>query len=291
MTVAPIRPYKALFTGVFVCKSLHNSSGDNIFHSPTFANYILDNWCGLIPLWTPLHVGDQGRHGTSYVYKMWSDRFGKLDCVTNPPKTQGLIGFHQKSVKHITLNSKRERLDSVIKNLCVAKKSKLRQFEISKSRKKSATCKGGIMNQVKDTVPSKIACEKWNKRKRKQSGKGYFQKNKVPKLTKKSLEEWEKLQIIAWGGNYVLSTGQEIRLHQTCAIDTFFGNNVSFLLINPILLGLHLPPYSVGEGIFPPPGNSVLPQTVVLWTDITKLTLELLFLTLISTMTSLFLLI
>ena len=231
---------KSIMTNVKIkksSKSLHDSSGgisddDNVFYSPSFATYFLDNWCGLIPLWTCLHLGDQGRHGTSSVYKMWSDKFGNLDCVINPPRTQGIIEFHQKSVKHITLNSKRERLDSVIKNLRVAKKSKLRQLEISKSRKKSAPCKRRNMTKIKDTLPSKIASEKWNKRRRKQSGDGIFQKNKVAKLSVKPLDEWEKLQVIPWGGNYMLPTGQEIRLHHTCAVDTFLEIMLIFYSLN-----------------------------------------------------------
>ena len=231
---------KSIMTNVKIRKSnnsLQDSSGgvnndNNVFYSPSFAKYFLDNWCGLIPLWTCLHQGDQGRRGTSPVCKMWSDKFRNLECVINPPRTQGIIGFHQKSVKHITLNSKRERLDSVIKNLRVDKKSKLRQLEISKSRKKSAPCKGRKIQKIKDTLPSKIASEKWNKKKRNQSGEGIFQKNKVAKLSAKPLEDWEKLQVIPWGGNYILSTGQEILLHQTCAVDTFLEIMLMFYSLN-----------------------------------------------------------
>ena len=114
----------------------------------------------------------------------------------------------------------------------VAKKSKLRQLEISKLRKKSAPCKGRKLQKIKDTLPSKIASEKWNKKKRKQSGEGIFQKNKVAKLSAKPLEEWEKLQVIPWGGNYILSTGQEIRLRQTCAVDTFLEIMLIFYSLN-----------------------------------------------------------
>ena len=99
----------------------------------------MNNWCGLIPLWTSLHLGDQGggRHGTSSVYKMWSDKYSNYDCITNPPRTQGIIEFHQKSVKHISMNSKRERLDDVVNNLYITKKPKLRQLEIAKCKTKT----------------------------------------------------------------------------------------------------------------------------------------------------------
>ena len=38
-------------------------------YSPKFATYILNNWCGTLPLWTSLHLGDQGRHGSSSPYR------------------------------------------------------------------------------------------------------------------------------------------------------------------------------------------------------------------------------
>ena len=73
----------------------------------------MDNWCGLIPL------------GLAYILETKADtedhpsiKCGQrsLECVINPLRTQGIIEFHQKSVKNITLNSKREPLDSVIEN-------------------------------------------------------------------------------------------------------------------------------------------------------------------------------
>ena len=83
----------------------------NIHYSPNFALYFLNNWSGLIPFWTSLHVGDQGRHGNSDVYRSWSDHFSERPCGQDPPRTQGIIEFHNKSVKNITLNSKRDRID------------------------------------------------------------------------------------------------------------------------------------------------------------------------------------
>lgn len=209
---------------------VNNADTNNVFYSPSFAHYFLNNWCGLIPLWTSLHLGDQGRHGTSSVYQMWSGKFSHLPCVKDPPRTQGIVEFHQKSVKHITLNSRRERVDSVIKNLFIAKKSKFRQLEISKSRKKPIHPQKE--EKVKDTLPSKIASEKWSKRKHKQSGTGFFQTNKVSKIASKQLEDWEKLQVIPWGGNYTLPTGQTVRLYSTCAIDTFLEIIFFFYSLN-----------------------------------------------------------
>ena len=132
----------------------------------------MNNWCGLLPLWTSLHLGNQGRHGSTEVYEQWTNKFCDAECVKNPPKTQGIIELHEKSAKHITMNSKRERLDNVVSNFYLAKKSKLRQFEICKSRKKVCV---PDENKIKDSLSSKIVTEKWRKRKQ-HKGPGYFQK-------------------------------------------------------------------------------------------------------------------
>ena len=34
---------------------------NNVLYSPPFTQYFLNSWCGLIPFWTSLHLGDQGR--------------------------------------------------------------------------------------------------------------------------------------------------------------------------------------------------------------------------------------
>ena len=99
------------------------NEGTDIFYSPSSAQYLLDNWCSLIPIWTGLHLGDQGRHGTSPVYQLWSDKYGSYDCVKDPPRTQGIVEFHQKSTKHIVMNFYRERIDQVAQNHFTAKKS------------------------------------------------------------------------------------------------------------------------------------------------------------------------
>ena len=133
-----------------------------------------------------LHLGDQGRHGDFEVHEQWTNKFSQLDCVKNPPKTQGIIEFHQKSVKHIAMNSKRERLDDVIRSLYVSKTSKLRQLQICKSRQKVSLPE----DKVKNTLSSKIAMENWRKKKQ-HEGPGYFQQNRKPEKEKKkkSLEE------------------------------------------------------------------------------------------------------
>ena len=40
----------------------------NIFYSTPFAHYILNIWCEILPIWTSVHLGDQGQHGTSAPY-------------------------------------------------------------------------------------------------------------------------------------------------------------------------------------------------------------------------------
>ena len=126
------------------------------------------------PLWTSLHLGNQGRHGSTDVYEQWANKFCDAECVKNPPKTQGIIELHQKSAKHITINSKRERLDNVVSNFYLSKKSKLRQLEICKSRKKVCV---PDENKIKDSLPSKIVTGKWRKRKQ-HEGPGYLKKNR-----------------------------------------------------------------------------------------------------------------
>ena len=204
----------------------------NCLYSSAFVKYLLNNWCGLIPLWTSLHLGDQGRHGTSEVYINWSNIFRTYDCVVNPPKTQGIVELHQKSAKHISLNSKRERIDNVISSLCIHKKSKLRQYEIAKSRMKETAVDS---DKIKDTLPFKISKEKWRKKKQ-YKGPGYFQKNLTKKANHKK-EEWEKVPIIPWGGNYIhsddlFSDNQEISLYNTCTIDNFFQIILMFYSLN-----------------------------------------------------------
>ena len=99
---------------------LPNTQG-NVFFSPTFAAYILNNWRGILPLWTSFHLGDQGRHGTTEPYLQWSKTFSDHECIKNPPRTQGIIEMHNKSVIHITMNSKRDRPDKIISNLFISK--------------------------------------------------------------------------------------------------------------------------------------------------------------------------
>ena len=123
------------------------------------------------------------------------------------------------------MNSKRERIDSVIGNLFIAKKSKLRQVEIVKSRKAKSN---EDKEKNKDVMPKKIATEKWSKGKKNvSSGPGYFQTGKSFKTFKsysasRPKKGWEKLPIVSNGGEYHPASGESIYLSNTCTIDNFF---------------------------------------------------------------------
>ena len=60
------------------------------------------------------------------------------------------------------MNSKRERLADVVKNLYITKKSKLRQLEIAKCKTKTDISQKE--KKAKESLPSKIVSEKWSKR-------------------------------------------------------------------------------------------------------------------------------
>ena len=82
------------------CPTSNPNEGTNISYSPSFTQYLLDNWCGLIPILTGLHLGDQGRHGTSPVYQLWSHKYESYDCVKDPPRTQSIVSDTEYSFGH-----------------------------------------------------------------------------------------------------------------------------------------------------------------------------------------------
>ena len=182
-------------------------------------------------MWTSFHLGDQGCHGISPPYLEWPKKFANRDCVKDPPRTQGIIEFHNKSLKHI--NSKRDRIDRNIGNLFVAKKAKHRQFEITQSRK--ATSSSKVKHQkVKDTMPKKISREKWSKRgkKKQSSGPGFFQKNYLKKIDTKNQEDWENVRVIPWGGYYRTSSGILIKIINSCTVDPLLQILYMFYTLN-----------------------------------------------------------
>ena len=48
--------------------NLANNDHINVLSSPAYAEYLLNNWCGLLPFSPCLHFDAQGRHGCSDVY-------------------------------------------------------------------------------------------------------------------------------------------------------------------------------------------------------------------------------
>ena len=136
--------------------------------------------------------------------------------MKGPPRTQGIIEFHTKSLKHINLNSKRDRIDRNISNLFVAKKAKHRQFEIAQSRK------GGSSSKVDMKV--KELCQK---RFLERNGQSVAKKtnllaqNYLKKIAVKNQEDWENVRVIHWGGQYRTSSGDSIEIINSCSVDPF----------------------------------------------------------------------
>ena len=87
--------------------------------------------------------------------------------------------------------------------------------------------------KVKDTMPKKISHENWRaKKKEAVHGPGFFQKKFSPKASK-TLEEWEKLSIIPWGGDFLDST-DFVKLINMCTLRTlrnFLRNIPSFNIL------------------------------------------------------------
>ena len=147
--------------------------------------------------------------------------FNQRSCIKYPPRTQGIIEFHNKSVKHITLNSKRDRIDKIIDNIFVAKNSKGKQYEIALSRKRASSNKND--QKIKDCLPKKISVDNWMARgkKKQHAGPGHFQKNLYKKNCSKKLEHWHRVAIIPWGGQYSIPSGQIIEVINSCTVDAF----------------------------------------------------------------------
>ena len=90
------------------------SAKKNVYYSLPFLEYIINHMFGLAPLWTNLLLGDIGRHGTSIIYRNWSAKYDKQQCIINATKTKGFIEKHHRSLKHIFLDEKNARIDLVI---------------------------------------------------------------------------------------------------------------------------------------------------------------------------------
>ena len=109
---------------------MDNQFEENPYFSNIFSSYMLNNCVGLAPLWTKFNIGDQLEHGISEPYTTWSSTHKDLDTVTNPPTTQGILELHNKSVKHVYLQDRIDRIDRIIQKLNAAKVSFHRQYRI-----------------------------------------------------------------------------------------------------------------------------------------------------------------
>ena len=82
-------------------------------------------------------------------------------------------------------------------------------------------------------MPKKISIERWGKRKKPKlsSGPGFFQLNLKKRCVQKT-EDWQKLSIIPWGGDFNHSSGKPLQLINTCTLDYFFQILYSFYALN-----------------------------------------------------------
>ena len=86
----------------------------NPLYSPSLANYFLNNWTGLTPLWTVFLLVDPKFHEKSEVYTKHANKLN----FKNIPRSQGLVELHHKVAKEITLNAiSKRRVDTVIQSL------------------------------------------------------------------------------------------------------------------------------------------------------------------------------
>lgn len=82
-----------------------------------YAGDILNNWIGLLSLWSNIHLRCQSKHSREKPYLEWSKPFGNCHCVTNPTRTQVIIELHQRITKYITLSTKQEKADPIVADL------------------------------------------------------------------------------------------------------------------------------------------------------------------------------
>ena len=98
-------------------KSSSITSGKNDLYCPQYAGYILNNWTGLASLWSNIHLGCQSKQSREQSYLQWSKTFGNCDCVTNPPRTQGIIELHQKITNILLCQQKSKELIQLLLTL------------------------------------------------------------------------------------------------------------------------------------------------------------------------------
>ena len=151
-----------------------NNKKENLHFSEDYLNYILNNMIGLAPLWRNMLLGNIGRHGKGEVYTNWSLKYSKKQCVTNITKTQGIIEKHD-SLKHIYLNKKNDRIDSVVQRLYLSKLSFQRQYCMETSRQTPKSRRRKPPRKI-----FKLPTEKFKQKKN--SGQGFYQSPRKPNV-------------------------------------------------------------------------------------------------------------
>ena len=113
---------------------LQKAEIENPHFSPVFCGYLLNNWCGISPLWISFHLGDQSKHGCTKPYKDWRTLNIKKPCIKGPPKTQGILEFYHKSTKHMVLCTNKERIDNLVIEIVEWKEAKQKAYTVQVSR-------------------------------------------------------------------------------------------------------------------------------------------------------------
>ena len=124
-----------------VKKMVDEESGENVldsnlYFSPIFCGHLLNNWCGMAPLWTSFHLGDQNKHRHTKPYLDWRELNVQKASVRNPPKTQSILELHHKSTKRTVLSSSKERIDNLVACLAEWKEAKRRAYNVQVTRSK-----------------------------------------------------------------------------------------------------------------------------------------------------------
>ena len=101
-----------------------NVLDSNPYFSPIFCGYLINNRCGIAPLWTSFHLGDQSKDGHINLYLDWRELNVQKASVINSPKTQGILELHHKPTKRTVLSSSKKIIDNLVACLVEWKEAK-----------------------------------------------------------------------------------------------------------------------------------------------------------------------
>lgn len=120
-----------------------NILDSNPYFSPIFCGYPPNNWCGIVPLWASLHLGDQSKHGHKAV--PWLERTECPESLCNKfpqiPRHFKILELHHKSNKRTVFSSSKERIDNLIACLVEWKEAKRRAYNAQVTRSKEGQTK------------------------------------------------------------------------------------------------------------------------------------------------------